>query len=81
MEGPAPNFESVLTELGRCIRAARLQAGLTQRAACERAGIDQKRWQRIEAGAVNVSIHTLHRVASAVGTNIQRLCPPRWRQL
>ena len=40
----------VLRQIGVRIRAAREAAGLTQEDAAHRAGIDYKRWQRLEAG-------------------------------
>jgi len=57
----------VQRELGRCVRRARLAAGLTQEAAAARAGIDYKRWQRLEEGTVNATVRTLVRVSSALG--------------
>jgi transcriptional regulator with XRE-family HTH domain len=45
---------------------ARVRAGLTQEEAAGRADIDYKRWQRIEQGAVNPTVATLARIASAL---------------
>jgi len=56
----------VLKELGSRIRAAREAAGFTQEAVAARCGIDYKRYQRLEQGAVNTTIRTLLRVARAM---------------
>jgi transcriptional regulator with XRE-family HTH domain len=58
----------ILRELGRRIRAARLAVALTQEEAAHRAGIDYKRWQRLESGAINATVGTLARVAKALRT-------------
>ena len=57
----------VQKEIGRRIRNARVAAGLTQEAAAAAAGIDAKRWQRLEQGGVNATVRTLGRVAEALG--------------
>lgn len=57
----------VQKEIGRRIRDARVAAGLTQEAAAAAAGIDAKRWQRLEQGSVNATVRTLGRVAEALG--------------
>jgi transcriptional regulator with XRE-family HTH domain len=58
--------QRVLREVGLLIRAAREGAGLSQEDAAHRAGIDAKRWQRLEYGDVNPTVRTLVRVASAL---------------
>ncbi len=65
--------EKVQLKLGRRIRAARRAADLTQEDAAAAAGIDAKRWQRLEAGQVNPTVRTLVRVAEAVGTDFWAL--------
>jgi transcriptional regulator with XRE-family HTH domain len=57
----------VQKEIGRRIHRARLAAGMTQEAAAAAAGIDHKRWQRLEQGGVNPTARTLVRVATALG--------------
>ncbi len=59
-----------MKELGRRIRAARAKAGLTQEAVASRTGIDYKRYQRLEQGAVNATIRTLARLAAAMGSSV-----------
>jgi transcriptional regulator with XRE-family HTH domain len=58
---------AVQKEIGRRIRDARLAAGLTQEEAAAAAGIDTKRWQRLEQGSVNATVRTLARVSAALG--------------
>jgi len=69
-------FERVLQDIGRQIRDARVAAELTQEEAAATAGIDYKRWQRLEAGEVNLTVRTLIRVAAAVGADYWRLLTP-----
>jgi transcriptional regulator with XRE-family HTH domain len=60
-------------EIGRRIQAARSRAGLTQAEAAAAAEIDWRRWQRLENGAVNPTVHTLSRVAAALGLTFWEL--------
>jgi transcriptional regulator with XRE-family HTH domain len=50
---------------------------LTQEEAADRAGIDYKRWQRLESGTVNATLRTLLRVADALGTNVWEMLQGR----
>ena len=68
--GYRANESGVLREAGRRIASTRSALGLTQEEAADRAGIDYKRWQRLESGAVNATLRTLLRVADALGTNV-----------
>jgi transcriptional regulator with XRE-family HTH domain len=68
--------EELQREIGRRVRAARMQAGLTQEDAAATAGIDWRRWQRIENGAVNPTVRTLARVATAIGSTFWALLAP-----
>jgi transcriptional regulator with XRE-family HTH domain len=63
----------VLKEVGDRVRRAREAAGLTQEGAAGRARIDYKRYQRLEAGAVNPTIRTLARVAVALDTDLWQM--------
>lgn len=69
--------KEALKTIGRRIKAARRAASLTQEQAAHIAGIDLKRWQRLEAGAVNPTIRTLVRVSQATGTTIWALFKAR----
>lgn len=68
--GYRPNESSVLREAGRRVAAARRASGLTQEEAADRAGIDYKRYQRLESGTVNATIRTLLRIAEAFDTSV-----------
>ena len=70
----APNVRQLLRDIGERVRDARLAAGLTQEEAAHEAGIDYKRWQKLESGAVNATVQTLARAATAVGTTYWELC-------
>jgi len=48
------------------VRALRIEQELTLRMAAERAGLFWRHWQKVEAGEVNVTLHTLMRVALAL---------------
>ena len=65
-------------EIGRRIQDARTRAGMTQEDAAAAAGIDWRRWQRLENGTVNPTVRTLSRVAAAVGLTFWELlgAPP-----
>ena len=67
---------AILTDIGRRIRAARLAVGITQEQAAASSGIDHKRWQRLEQGAVNPTVRTLVRVATALGISVWDLLGP-----
>ena len=49
-------------EVGERVRAAREQAGLSQRELAERMGTSQAAIARLEAGGVGATLTTLHRV-------------------
>ena len=66
-------MRQVLGAIGDRVRDARVAANLTQEAAAAMAGIDVKRWQRIERGDVNVTVRTLVRIAQACGTTIWQI--------
>ena len=64
---------AVLAELGKRIQGMRQAAGLTQERAAAAAGIDWRRWQRLEEGVVNPTVRTLIRVAKVLGTDFWAL--------
>lgn len=55
-----------LRRAATAIRDARIRIGITQEEAANRAGIDYKRWQRLEQGTVNPTVATLARIAAAL---------------
>jgi transcriptional regulator with XRE-family HTH domain len=58
------------------VRALRERAGWTQSETAERAGIDPKHMQAIEAGSGNVTLRTLAALSSAFGVEPARLLQP-----
>jgi transcriptional regulator with XRE-family HTH domain len=68
---------ALLREIGGRVRAAREARGLTQEEAAHAAGIDYKRWQRLEQGGVNPTVRTLERAAEGVGSSFWELMRPR----
>ena len=65
-------FIRLQKKLGKRVRALRHEREMTL-AKCEDAsGIAWRHWQKIEAGQVNLTLVTLHRVANALSTDIER---------
>ncbi len=62
-----------MRRLGRRIRALRIEAGLTQEAAAERARLDYKHLQAIEAGQSNVTVASLVGIAKALRVSVADL--------
>lgn len=60
----------VLLELAERLKAARAAADMTQEAVAAKAGIDHRRYQRLEQGTSNTTIRTLVRIAAAVGVDV-----------
>jgi XRE family aerobic/anaerobic benzoate catabolism transcriptional regulator len=67
---------SLLAAVGAHIRALRLGAGLTVREFARRAALSPRFINQLEAGAGNVSIGGLARVAAALGRSTHELIPP-----
>ena len=57
---------AALARIGCSVRDARLRLGLTQEQLAGATGIDYKRIQRIERGAVNITVRTLVRLATVL---------------
>lgn len=74
--GVSERLAHVLRRLGARLRRLREVAELTQETAADRAGIDVKRWQRLEAGEVNPTVRTLDRAAHALGTDFWTVVRP-----
>lgn len=70
-------FERELTkrlrDIGKNIADARLRAGLSQEQAADAAQIDARRWQRLEAGKVNMTYKTLFRISQVLGAEVENL--------
>lgn len=58
------------------VLSRRKELHLTIEEAAWRAGIASRHWQRIEAGDVNATIHTLARVAAALDVEVFVLLRP-----
>jgi transcriptional regulator with XRE-family HTH domain len=65
-----------LAELGRRIRAARLDRGLTQDQLAGLADLHEAYLRRIEKGRANPSVAVLIRIYQALGESIERIFLP-----
>jgi transcriptional regulator with XRE-family HTH domain len=63
-------------EVGRRVRMAREAAGLTQDALADRVELSRTSVTNIEKGRQKIALHTLCKVASAVGVEPASLLPP-----
>jgi XRE family aerobic/anaerobic benzoate catabolism transcriptional regulator len=70
METPG---RAALSNLGRSVRARRLERGLTLGALAERSGLSQRFLVQLEAGEGNISVARLVDVAAALGTSASEL--------
>ncbi len=68
-----------LREVGRAVRRARLQAGLTQSALAERLGLTPAYLTNVEAGRVNITAAKLAEIADALGAalTVRLALPPQ----
>jgi len=58
---------------GRNLRAAREAAGLTQADLHQRLGFAQSYISQVERGVVNISLHTMSRLAALLNTTVNEL--------
>ena len=65
--------QAVRDRVARNIRNLRARARLTQENVCQLAGIAPRHLQKIEAAEVNVTLHSLVKVANALGVDIGQL--------
>lgn len=70
---PSPRVIAARRAVGDRIRAARLNAHLTQEALAERAGLDRQSINRIEQGHASPSLDTLIRIADGLGVPLRDL--------
>jgi transcriptional regulator with XRE-family HTH domain len=61
--------------VGRNIREARLEVGLTQAALAERMGVNPTYVTNVEAGRVNLTVGQLANIAGALGTGLEVRLP------
>lgn len=66
---------ALLVEVGRRLREARLELGLTQKALGERAGVHDVHVSRLEAGTLDTRISTLRKISDALGIPLAGLLP------
>jgi transcriptional regulator with XRE-family HTH domain len=52
------------------VRRLRMTAGLTLAVASERAGLDLRHWQKIEAAEMNITLGTLAKLANGLGVDV-----------
>ena len=69
----APGVGMAIARLSKKIRELRLEAELTQEAAAERAKLDEKHWQDIEAGRTNPTLATLVGIARGLSVKLGEL--------
>ena len=72
-ESPAPSNPAQPTPLGSRIRHARMLHGMTLKALAEAAHCSESLLSRVERSQAMPSLATLHRLASALGTNVSEL--------
>lgn len=63
---PANSYNGTLRALRKKIRARRYALGFTQEEMAERLHITTRHYQKIEAGALNITLRTLCKVADAL---------------
>jgi transcriptional regulator with XRE-family HTH domain len=63
-------------EIGRRIRDARLEAGLTQAALGDAVGLARTSVTNIETGNQQLTLHALWRIGDALGVSPRELLPP-----
>lgn len=75
MAKPSPKYagDPVLTGLGTVIREVRLKTGLSQEALAVDAELDRSYMGGIERGEHNLTLISLHKIASALGTKPSQL--------
>lgn len=59
--------------LGKCVKDARLAKGISQEELSERAGYYRTYVGRVENGAIATSVHTVWRLATAMGISLSEL--------
>ena len=65
--------DHILKELGKAIKAIRRKKKLKQERCAVDSDIDYKRWQRLEAGAVNPTFKTLVRASAGLDTTFWQM--------
>jgi transcriptional regulator with XRE-family HTH domain len=68
-----PKKSAANQALGKAIRQTRQERGLAQEAFAARARIDRSYFGAIERGEFNVTLDTIAKIATALGTSVSRL--------
>jgi len=66
-------YKAALNVLAENVKRRRIELGLTQEEAAETTRMNPRHYQKLEAGAVNITLRTLARVAGAFETDIASL--------
>ena len=66
----------LIKDLGRKVAELRIARGLTQERFAERLGVSLKYVQRIEAGSENLTVESLHRLATKLRVTVIALFEP-----
>jgi transcriptional regulator with XRE-family HTH domain len=75
--GPVDSTEDLYLEIGRRIRKARRDSGLTQEALGDRTGLARTSITNIESGNQQLPLHVLWRVAEVLDVEPRSLVPER----
>ena len=73
VSGKSEEEAAFLQELGRRVRRARHDAGLTRKQLAESSGLSERYLAQLEAGEGNISVLLMRRVARVLGADLQRL--------
>ncbi len=63
---PDTDFQLYLKHIGENLKRVRINKGLTQEMLAEMNNVDYKYFQRIEAGAVNITVKTLYKLSKSL---------------
>ena len=61
--------------MGRAVKAARIEAGMTQEKLAEKADVSVRGLQKIEAGKITILVTTLIRIRRSLGCDFDDLLP------
>ncbi len=63
---PDTDFQLYLKHIGENLKGVRIDKGITQEMLAEMNNVDYKYYQRIEAGAVNITVKTLYKISKSL---------------
>lgn len=67
----SPRTRRAVLTIGKAIKAAREQAGVSQAALAAKIGMSRTNFARVEHGKTNVTIDTLVRIAAGLGLDLR----------